>query len=649
MKKIIFLYVLLFVTVFSFGQRKYAADRYFKEYAYKKSAELYETIYNKGDKTYLVISRLADSYYFNVDFDKAEKWYSELMNKFEVIASPKHVFRYAQTLKSSGKINESDKWLLKLKNVKGNDSRAIALEKNKDYFVEYTNKEKTFINIHNVSSNSKYSDFGGFIYDNTLYFASTRPDEENKKIYQWNNQPYLNIYTSKLKRLEEDKALDVELSEKITALSTKYHESNAVVSKNGKTMYFTRDNYDGNKLKSDKQRTTHLKIYKAEKIYETWGNVKELPFNSDEYSTGHPALSADEKTLYFVSDMPNGYGGTDIYKVAIEVDGSYGQPENLGATINTEGREMFPFVGKDNRLYFASNGHLGLGALDVFESKIENNTYSDPVNLGAPVNGPRDDFAFVINDQRTAGFFSSNREGGRGDDDIYSFTIYKCKEDIKGVVSDSRTGDPIDKVTVRLINEKGEPVSKQLTNLDGSYSFDKIDCEKNFIVVASKDDYKVTEKETVTLDVNKKVLKTDLQLESLIVEDQIVINPIYFNFNLFNIREDAEYELEKIVTVMKNHPDMIIKIESHTDSRGTKEYNRILSDNRAKSTRDYIISRGISSNRIESAIGYGEDQLLNDCNDKNQKKCSEEEHQQNRRSYFYILSDTKNVKAIVNK
>ncbi|CAM1355907.1 MULTISPECIES: OmpA family protein [Tenacibaculum] len=649
MKKIIFLYVLLFVTVFSFGQRKYAADRYFKEYAYKKSAELYKTIYDKGDETYLVISRLADSYYFNVDFDKAEKWYAELMNKFEVIASPKHVFRYAQTLKSNGKINESDKWLLKLKEVKGNDSRAIALEKNKDYFVEYTNKEKTFINIHNVSSNSKYSDFGGFIYDNTLYFASTRPDEENKKIYQWNNQPYLNIYTSKLKRLEEDKALDVELSEKITALSTKYHESNAVISKNGKTMYFTRDNYDGDKLKSDKQRTTHLKIYKAEKIYETWGNVKELPFNSDEYSTGHPALSADEKTLYFVSDMPNGYGGTDIYKVAIEADGSYGKPENLGETINTEGREMFPFAGKDNRLYFASNGHLGLGALDIFESKIENNTYSDPVNLGAPVNGPRDDFAFVINDQRTAGFFSSNREDGRGDDDIYSFTIYKCKEDINGIVSDSRTGDPIDKVTVRLINEKGEPVSKQITNLDGSYSFDKIDCEKNFIVVASKDDYKVTEKETATLDVNKKVLKTDLQLESLIVEDQIVINPIYFNFNLFNIREDAEYELEKIVTVMKNHPDMIIKIESHTDSRGTKEYNRILSDNRAKSTRDYIISRGISSNRIESAIGYGEDQLLNDCNDKNQKKCSEEEHQQNRRSYFYILSDTKNVKAIVNK
>ena len=183
MKNRILLILLLLVTVLSFGQRKYAADRYFKEYAYKKSADLYETIYKKGDKTYLVISRLADSHYFNVAFDKAEQWYEELIKNYPSIVSSEHIFRYAQTLKSNGKIKDSDQWMLKLKDLGENDSRAIALEKNKDYFVEYTNKEKTFINIHNLSSNTTYSDFGGFIYEDSFYFASTRPDEENKKIH----------------------------------------------------------------------------------------------------------------------------------------------------------------------------------------------------------------------------------------------------------------------------------------------------------------------------------------------------------------------------------------------------------------------------------------------------------------------------------
>lgn len=645
MKNRILLILLLLVTVLSFGQRKYAADRYFKEYAYKKSADLYETIYKKGDKTYLVISRLADSHYFNVAFDKAEQWYEELIKNYPSIVSSEHIFRYAQTLKSNGKIKDSDQWMLKLKDLGENDSRAIALEKNKDYFVEYTNKEKTFINIHNLSSNTTYSDFGGFIYEDSFYFASTRPDAENKKIYQWNNQPYLNIYRSELNRLEEDKGLDVSLSNKLASLSTKYHESNAIISKNGKMMYFTRDNYDGNKLQSDKNRTTHLKIYSAEKIYETWGNVKELPFNSDQYSTGHPALSSDEKTLYFVSDMPNGYGGTDLYKVSIDENGNYGSPENLGSTINTEGREMFPFVGEDNRLYFSSNGHLGLGALDIFESQIEGDRYSVPVNLGAPVNGPLDDFGFVINKDRTAGFFSSNREGGVGDDDIYSFTIYKCKENIKGIVTDSRTGSPIENVRVQLMDESGVPISEQVTKTDGVYLFSKVACEKNFVVVASKEDYKATQQATVTLDVNEKDISSDLQLESLIAENQIVINPIYFDFDLSNIREDAEYELEHIVSVLNNNPEMIIKIESHTDSRGPRDYNRILSDKRAKSTRDYIISRGIPSSRIESAIGYGEDQLLNDCKEGWKSKCGEEDHQKNRRSYFYIVSGGKNVKT----
>ncbi|CAL2104461.1 OmpA-like domain-containing protein [Tenacibaculum sp. 190130A14a] len=624
-------------TATTFGQRKYAADRYFNEFAYKKSAELYKVIYDKGDDSYLVLSRLGDSHYFNFEFDLAEKYYKNLMSSYMSVASPKHVFRYAQVLKSNGKIKESDKWLLKLKDL-GEDSRAEALENNMDYFVEYSNKPKTYINIHNIASNTKYSDFGGFLYDNNLYFASAKPkSDKDKKLYRWNRQPFINIYKTEKKEIKEDKVLDVEDANLIEELSSKYHESNLVITKDGNTAYFTRDNFDGKRLRGDKDRVSHLKIYKVQKIGDYWGDIVELPFNSEDYSCGHPALSPDEKTLYFVSDMGNGLGATDIYKVSILENNSFGEPINLGKNVNTEGREMFPFIKNDGTLFFASDGHLGLGGLDIFESKFENQKYTAPINVGTPVNGPFDDFAFVINNDDTHGFFSSNRKGGVGDDDIYSFTIYNCKEDITGIVSDSRTGAPISEVLVQLMNEKGEPIEEQQTDTSGAYVFKKIDCEKNFVVVVSKENYRNKTKDTQTLDVNKQTIVENIQLESLIVENQIVINPIYFDFDLYNIREDAEYELEHIVSVLNNNPDLVIKIESHTDSRGTKEYNRNLSSNRAKSTRDYIISRGILPERIESAIGYGEDKLLNDCNDTNQSKCTEEEHQKNRRSYFYIV------------
>ncbi|CAL2088743.1 OmpA family protein [Tenacibaculum sp. 190524A02b] len=644
MKKAI-LFILLVATVSSFGQRKYAANRYFQEYSYKKAAELYEYIV-KDDKSYDVVSKLADSYYYNAEFEKSEKWYSILANKYAKQMEPKHIFRYAQSLKSNGKVGESDDWLLKLRD-KSSDSRAEALENNRDYFAEFSNKEKIYINVHNLSSNTKYSDFGGFVQDEKFYFASTKPDKKvSSKLYRWNNQPYLNIYTSNQKLLDKNGIMDVDKPEKVQSLSTKYHESNAVITNDGYIMYFTRDNYDGKKLRGDKKRTTHLKIYKATKNGEGWGNIKELPFNSNEYSIGHPALSKDEKTLYFVSDMPAGFGATDIYKVAILGGDKYGDVINLGKEINTEGREMFPYVGTNNTLYFASDGHLGLGALDVFESKIIEGKLTEPVNLGAPINSPLDDFAFTLNRERTGGYFSSNRGGGKGDDDIYSFLIYSCKEDINGVITDSRTGAPIDNVKVRLINEKGEPVSEQITKEDGAYSFKKIDCEKNFVVTASKQDYKATQKKTGTEDIDDKIVTANLQLESLIVGDQIVIAPIYFDYDKYFIREDAKYELENVVTVMQNNPGMVIKIESHTDSRGGKVYNRTLSDNRAKSTRDYIISRGIGSERIQSAIGYGEDYLLNKCDDANQSNCSEAEHQRNRRSYFYIVKNPGNIKVV---
>lgn len=635
-KKILFL-GFLFFSCLGFSQKKYAADKYFEDYAYKKAVKLYEDIYNDGTDSYKVLSRIGDCYYFNANFKEAEEWYSKLIDKYLSVLSPEYFFRYAQVLKSNGKIEVSDKWMLKLNEIKKDDSRAQYLVDNQGYFSEYTNRKKTYINIHNLATNTKYSDFGGFMLDDYFYYASTKPDEENKKIYKWNNQPHLNIYKSKEVFNPGTLVLDVDASEKVNSLSSKYHESSVAITKDGKTIYFTRTSFDGKKLRGGKNKIANLKIYKAQKIGDVWGNIKELPFNDDSYSVGHPALSENEDELYFSSDMPDGFGGTDIYKVDIIGENDFGRPVNLGEDINTEGREMFPFIGDDGTLYFSSDGHLGLGALDIFEVKKEQNSYKKPVNVGAPVNGAYDDFGFVINTKKNRGFFSSNRKEGKGDDDIYSFLIYHCKEDIKGIVTDAKDNTPIKEALVKLVDKEGKILAEERTGEDGGYAFYQIDCNREFVVVAEKEDYDNDKKDTETLDVDGEGIITNFQLKSLIVEDQIVINPIYFDFDKYDIRKDAAYELENVVAVMNNNPNMIIKIESHTDSRGPADYNRNLSDKRAKSTRDYIVARGISANRIESALGYGEDQLLNDCDDA--KKCTEEEHQKNRRSYFYIVKN----------
>lgn len=655
MKNIV-LCTLLLITSLSFGQRKYFADRYFEDFSYNKAAELYENIYNKGDSSVYILSRLGDSYYNNSKYVEAEKWYEKLLNNHEQTVAPEYLFKYSQSLKSNGKVAASDQWLLKFKNVKEDDSRPQALQNNKGYFVAYTNKSTVYLNVNNIATNTKYSDFGGFIYENKLYFASTKPQLLKKeKIYNWNNQPYLNIYSADQKEIGTSKVLDVTASEKLNELNTRYHESNLIYSKDGNTVYFTRDNYDGKKLVKDKFRVAHLKIYRAEKIDDKWRNFTELPFNSDDYSVGHPALSPDEKTLYFVSDMPNGFGLTDIYKVSVSNHKEYGAPENLGKKINTEGKEMFPYVDKKHTLYFSSNGHLGLGALDVFESKTTNNQFSAPVNLGAPVNSNLDDFSFVINDALSNGYFSSNREGGKGDDDIYSFILFICKENIGGTVRNLKTGAPIENALVKLVDATGVIIAEQTTKIDGAYFFEAVLCEKEFTVVASKQDYRNDLKKVQTLNVDKETVKADLQLDPLIEDvvavipapilPQIAIKPIYFDFDKYTIREDARYELEHIVDVMNNNPSMVIKIESHTDSRAPRSYNRVLSDNRAKATRDYIISRGIARERIESAIGYGEERLLNHCDDANISRCTKEENQINRRSYFYIVKGAENVKV----
>lgn len=634
MKTRIITLILIIGYSISYSQTK-LADKFFKNYGYIKAIELYEKAVDNGDQSVHVLTRLGDAYYNNSNSEKAAYWYGEALKEHKKIEA-EYLYKYIQSLRSIGNYDEADKWFKELSAAQKGDSRLKGYNPDEvDLYDKLTSKNEVVVTIDNLPFNSENSDFGAAIFDNTLYFASASAD--NDKVYSWNKEPFLDLYQIKL--TDDDGVITYGSASEITAndINTEYHEASVAITNDGKTLYFTRDNVNKrNRLKYDKKGTTHLKLYKAHLENDKWTNVTELPFNDDVFSTGHPALSPDNKTLYFVSDRDGGLGQSDIYAVAINDDGTYGNPENLGEKINTEGREMFPFVAKDSTLYFSSDGHLNLGLLDIFKSDLLKGIRNEPENMGSPYNSGYDDFAFSIDPETEKGYFSSNRPKGKGSDDIYSFNAKQCKQEIAGIVRDSKTNIILTGVTVRLIDETGKVVEEVFTEDSGAYTF-TVDCDKTYTLVGSKPDYKDDKQSVTTTIDNEKVNSLDLNLEPLILDNQIVINPIFFDFDKSNIRTDAQYELENIVDVMRKHPDMVIKIESHTDSRGRDRYNMRLSDRRAKSTRDYIISRGIEANRIESAVGYGESQLLNKC--ANRIKCTEEEHQLNRRSYFYIVNE----------
>ena len=664
MKKYISLFFLFFIAV-SFGQRKFAADRYFKELSYVKSAELYEVVYKKGDSSQQVINRLADSYYFNNKSIDAEKWYQKLFKLYEKNSlDAENYFKYAQSLKMNGKYKESDAWLLKFNKLKGLDSRGRKLSNNPNYFSKYSLDKEKFIHIKNLSINTPYSDFGTFIRDSIVVFASARPKGYKYKdpIYSWNKQPFLDLFQSKevvFSNEFEEYSSEFSLPKRIENVNTKYHDASAVITKDGKTMYFTRDNFNGKRLKKGKNDISHLKIFKADWKDNQWKNITELPFNNNNYSTGHPALSPDEKTLFFVSDMPNGFGKTDLYKVAILGNNSFGRPKNLGSTINTEGKEMFPFISNENTLYFSSDGHIGLGSLDVFETKInEDNSFSDVKNLESPINSKKDDFAFILSKESNRGYFSSNRIGGKGDDDIYSFIVASkkkktpvCNQQVVGQVRDGVTNEILARSSVTLFDNNNVKIDSIIVGDNGYFEF-LLPCNQKYRLEGFKRYYKKDVQFVVTIPQNGpiKAKRVDLKLNddfrySDRLEKIINIKPIYFDFDKSYIRSDAARELNRIIVVMNKYPELIIQSSSHTDASGKDEYNMALSKRRADSTVKYILSKGIHPSRI-SGKGFGETQLVNNCSDG--VKCSDAENQLNRRTEFVVVVDS-NVVINVDK
>lgn len=617
------------------------ADNFFKDYAYKQATELYLEAAKKGDSSEHVLTRIGDCYYNNSNVKDANFWYGKSVEKYNKV-NPEYIYKYIQTLRGLNKFEEAHKWAEVFKDRKGNDKRIKESDVfDIENFKSLENTDNVYVEFRNLDLNTAYSDFGGIESDNMFYFASTRARDsiiDEDKLYQWNKEPFLNIYQAEITIENSEKVLSNVIQIESDAINSEFHEASLAITSDGKTLYFTRDNLNkrSSRASYDRGGTSNLRIFKAKLNDGKWTDVEDLPFNSREFSNGSPALSPDNKTLFFVSDRKDGFGQTDIYKVAINADGSYGTPENLGNMINTEGRENFPFVAKDSTLYFSSDANINLGLLDIFETNIlkVKDRDVDVKNLGAPFNSGYDDFAFFIDTDTNTGYFSSNRLEGKGGDDIYAFGKLKCKQIIKGITRNNISKLPLSEVTVKLMDGTGKVIETTTSNTYGEYEFLDVPCDKKHIVLAEKVTYRSDRRVFTTSINNDEETQIDLFLNPLIIESEIVINPIFFDFNKSNIRPDAAYELENIVAVMREHNQMVIKIESHTDSRGNDKYNLKLSDRRAKSTRDYLISRGINKDRIESAIGYGESQLINDCD--NNTKCTEAEHQKNRRSKFII-------------
>ena len=616
------------------------ADKDYIQYAYVDAIATYEKVAEKGYKDEKMFQRLGNSYYFNGELTKAVKWYDELF-AMNTEQEPEYYYRYAQALKAKGDYTAADKILEAFTEKVKTDKRGILFENNKNYLEKIKSNSGRF-EIADAGINSTQTDYGTSFLGNKIVFASARDTGGVvKKTFKWTNKTFTNLYEAELKA--DGTIGKPERFEK--KINSKFNESTPVFTKDGKTMYFTRNNFLDGKRGRNGQKVTLLKLYKADFVNGKWQNISELPFNSDQYSTAHPALSNDETILYFASDMPGTLGQSDLYKVAINSDGSFAKPENLGKTINTEGRETFPFISGDNELYFASDGQPGLGGLDVYVSKINNDgTFSEAQNIGAPINGKQDDFAFVIDSKNRNGFFSSNREGGIGNDDIYRFTEIKkilCQQILKGTTADLETGKTIENAKVTLLDANFNIKDQVVSDANGIYKF-AVDCAKNYYVKAEKQDYE-TKEAAVTIKEQTGETNLDIMLEKrnkpinvgTDLAKTLDIPIIYFDLDKSVIRKDAAFELEKILVVMQQYPKMKIDVRSHTDSRQTVKYNMALSDKRAKSTVQWLIKNGIASDRL-TGKGFGESQLVNKCSDG--VPCTEKEHQQNRRSEFIITS-----------
>jgi outer membrane protein OmpA-like peptidoglycan-associated protein len=755
------LFVLCLINFLSQAQsnKLRVANQEFEKMSYAQAVRNYEAFLgsnsNKNEQEKEALTKLAFCYRKLQDTKNAERVYRDLFKDFDVLLDSEQILYFAQALANNGKYRESQKMYSRYGEQQKEDLRGrkftVAYMDNSTFYKDSSLYDVDFV----YPLNTRYSDFSPMFYENGLVFVSARNEGSGiKRVFNQNETPFLDLFlfsdTMSLRKethktvetiqaslgssgksakpnktQENDSFEDIEepeIEEFSKSINSKYHEGPVTFFKDYKKIVFTRNNYNKGKAKKSEKGINMLKLFIATKKGNKWTDIKELPFNSNEYSTGHPALSPDNRKMYFVSDMPGGFGGTDIYVVDYR-EGNWGAPINLGREVNTEGNEMFPFVDELGNFYFASDGQAGLGGLDLFFIEFRDGLpFGEVQNLGAPINSAKDDFGFITDGNRSRGYFSSNRRKGYSDDNIYSFTkgcnllnlmVYDqvtnlpladtelrmvkngvnkqryitnslgqaslCLESgvdfefkafkegyevgtitygtmsqslskqqqlklhlepskrplVRGKIVSELDQLPIAGATVILENERDGSIESVITGLDGRYVFQPRKDGK-YSVTAVKENYARNTENIGKIKSSKKNISVEQNFGMIAEGDIFRLDNIYYDLNKSEIRADAKKELDnKVIPVLVKYPDLQIELRSHTDSRASEEYNQRLSAARARSVADYLVSRGISSDRLV-ANGYGESELVNECNDL--AKCEEIDHQANRRTEFKILA-----------
>lgn len=715
MKKIVIVAVMSFIAVNVFAQFK-QADKKYNRMAYNAAIPKYERALRKDSANAEAWDRLADSYRLTNYSAGAVKAYAKAISLGKNSVDNK--FYYAQALMQTEYYSKAKVVLADLQSNAPDDERAKNLLRGLSEMEAYRSMEGVYT-IKKTGVNSGDSDFGPTIYSDGVVFTSNRSMTEWIGFaHSWTGKQFYRLY----KATGSDQNLTGAVLFANTK-QTKYHDGPVCFNSNGTQMIFTRNNVEDGKVRKDNKEVTRLKLFTSQFSNNEWGIDVPFQHNSDDYSCAHPALSADNQTLYFSSDMPGGKGGMDLWKCKWN-GSSWDTPVNLGDAINTKGNELFPSIAKDGTLYFASNAHPGMGGLDIFIAKASGSDFGNPENMGSPLNSSDDDFAIAIKPDGNSGYFSSNRRAQGANDDIYYFTKKCTNADVlivdeetteplrdaevkvfeNGVERNTMTTDesgkfnmclnptsnyefiakkndykenkssltksqvaaaaesgtevklPLKKVpvivasvtgrvfnqddkspvpgnAVALVNKSTGEIVSTTTDQNGIYKFENIALNTSWEVKTSKKDCgEDIESFSTSGFSSSKTINIDLPL--LCKGDIIQIENIYYDYNKFDIRPDAALELDKVVTLLNKYPTMEIELRSHTDARGKDEYNAKLSDNRAKSAVDYIISKGIPKGRL-IAKGYGESELLNRC--KNGVECDDKEHEQNRRTEFKIL------------
>ena len=615
---IVLSFIAISFTVSAQNKNTKTADKLFARFEYIDAAKAYLKLVENGKADPYVYKQLADAYYNMFNSAEAVKWYAKAT---ETNQDAETYYRYAQMLKAEGKYEDANKQMRKFAAAAPNDLRAKAFNENPNYLPKLLDKSKAY-NVKSSELSSDKSDFGAVLYDNTVYFASARNGA--RKNYGWTDEPFLDIY-----KADYNADGTITNATTISEINTKWHDGPATVTADGTTMYFTSESYNEKISEKDKKanaKFSQIYLYKATKSGSSWAEVTPMPFNGKTYSTSNASISRDGKTLYFASNRPGSIGGSDIWKVAVNADGTYGEPQNLGKKVNTEGNENFPFIADDNTtLFYASSGKPGLGGLDVFQ--VDLSSGAEATNLGKPVNTEKDDFAFTFNGSKKVGFLASNRNGN---DDIFVVNPI-CAVDVLIVVTDAKTGAILTNASVSILDDKKNVIATEMSNAKGEVGY-RVECDRAYVVQASKDGYEgntfaVTKSKGPTAKVDAALQPIDV----IVTETEIILKPIYFEFDKSNITQEGAFELDKLVQVMKNNDKMVIMAKSHTDSRGSDQYNLLLSDRRAKSTVQYIISKGIDASRI-SGKGMGELEPKEVCS-----PCTEAQYAQNRRSEFLLV------------